>query len=185
MVSAICSKRASVMLGQNSGLGALVKANAPHVTVMHCLLNRHALAAKTFLPKLAKLLKIVVECGNYVQNSAMKHRIFKQLCNETGSEIGVLLYYTNVRWISWGKMLNRVFVLLPELAVLLLEHQDPHADVFKNSEFILVLACMVNIFVALNNLNQQMQGGRVNIIKAEEQLKAFKKNNIMKTKNGK
>ena len=71
-----------------------------------------------------------------------------------------------------------------ELAVLLREHQHRHADCLENSEFILVLAYMVNIFDALNNLNQQMQGGGVNIIEAEEHLKAFKKNALMETTNG-
>ena len=37
---------------------------------------------------------------------------------------------------------------------------------------------MVNIFDALNNLNQKMQGGGVKIIGAEEHLKAFKKNDL-------
>jgi len=32
------------------------------------------------LQKLAEVLQILVECVNYVQNSAMKHRIFKELC---------------------------------------------------------------------------------------------------------
>ena len=72
-------------------------------------------------------------------------------------------------------MLNRVFTLRVELAVLLREHQHRHADCFENSEFILVLAYMVDIFDALNNLNQQMQGGGVNIIKMEEYLKTFQK----------
>ena len=62
-----------------------------------------------------------------------------------------------------------------ELAVLLREHQHGHADCFENSEFIFVLESMVDIFDALNNLNQQMQGGGVNIIEAEEHLKAFQK----------
>ena len=46
---------------------------------------------------------------NYVRNSALKHRIFKKLCNEMGSEFEVLLYYSNVRWLSRGKVLSRVF----------------------------------------------------------------------------
>ncbi|CAI9735019.1 Hypothetical predicted protein [Octopus vulgaris] len=33
---------------------------------------------------------------------------------------------------------------------------------------------MADIFEALNHLNRQMQGGGVNIIEAEENLKAFK-----------
>ena len=72
-------------------------------------------------------------------------------------------------------MLNCVFTLRVKLAVLLREYQHGHADCFKNSEFILILAYMVDIFDALNNLNQQMQAGGVNIIGAEKHLKAFQK----------
>ena len=98
-----------------------------------------------------------------------------------GSEFEVLLYYSNVRWLSRGKVLNRVFALRVELAVFLREHQHFHADCFENSEFILVLAYMADIF---GNLNQQMQGSGVNIIEAEKHLKAFqKKNRTMETTN--
>ena len=137
---------------------------------------RHALATKTFTPKLEEVLKIVVEYVNYVRNNAMKHRIIKELCNEMSSEFEVLLYYSYVWWLSPGKMLNRVFTLRMELAVFLREHQHHHAHCFENSEFILVLACMVDIFDALNNFNQQVQGGGVNIIETEVHLKGLKKN---------
>ena len=43
MVSAICSNGAPAMLGGHSGFGALVKSNAPHIIVTHCVLHRHAL----------------------------------------------------------------------------------------------------------------------------------------------
>ena len=163
------------MLERNSGFGTLLKANAPHITVTHCLLHRHALATKTFTLKLTEVLKIVVEYVNYVRNNAMKQSVFKELCNEISSVFEVLLYYPSVWWLSRGKMLNRVFTLRVELAVLLRQHQHPHADCFENSEFILVLAYMLNIFDALNNLNEQMQGGGVNIIEVEEHLKTLKK----------
>ena len=74
------------MLRRKSSFVALVKADASHITVTHCLLHRHALATKTFPPKLAAVLTIVVECVNYVRSSALKHRIFKELCNEMGCE---------------------------------------------------------------------------------------------------
>ena len=57
MFSAICSDGAPVMLERNFGFGTLVKADAPHITVTHCLLHRHVLATKTFAPKLAEVLK--------------------------------------------------------------------------------------------------------------------------------
>ncbi|XP_073485045.1 protein FAM200C-like [Aquarana catesbeiana] len=156
MVSAACSDGAPAMLGSKVWFW-------------------HALATKTLPPKLAEVLKIVVECVNYVQNSALRHRIFRELCKEMGSEFEVLLYHSNVQGLSWGQVLNRVFAVRVELALFLQEHQHCHADCFKNSEFILILVYMADIFAALNHLNQQMQGGRVNIIEAEENLKAFQK----------
>ncbi|XP_073504145.1 protein FAM200C-like [Phyllobates terribilis] len=176
MVSAVCTDGAPVMLGRKSGFGSLVKADAPHIIVTHCILHRHALETKTLPPKMAEVLKTVVECVNYVRNSALRHRIFfSELCKEIGSEFEVLLYHSNVRWLSRGQVLNRVFAMRVELALFLQEHQHCHADCFKNPEFILILAYMADISAALNHLNQQMQGGGVNIMEAEENLKAFKK----------
>ena len=40
MVCAICSDESPAMLGQKPGFGALVKVDAPHITVTHCLLHR-------------------------------------------------------------------------------------------------------------------------------------------------
>ncbi|XP_073537818.1 protein FAM200C-like [Phyllobates terribilis] len=86
MVPAVCTDGAPVMLGRKSGFGALVKADAPHIIVMHCIVHRSALATKTLPPKMAEVLKTVVECVNYVRNSALRHRIFSELCKEIGSE---------------------------------------------------------------------------------------------------
>ena len=110
-----------------------------------------------------------------MRSSALNHRIFKELCNEIGSEFEVLLYHSNVRWLSRGKVLRRVFALRVELALFLREHQHRHATHFKESKFILALAYMADIFDALNHLNCQMQGGGVNVIGAEEKLSAFRK----------
>ena len=74
------------------------------------------------------------------------------------------------------KVLHRVVCLRAELTLFLQENQHRHANCFTNSEFILSLAFMADIFDALNHLNELMQGGGVNIIEAEEYLKALKKN---------
>jgi len=135
MVSAVCLDGAPAMLGRHSGFGALVKSDAPHFLVPHCVLHRHALATKTLPPKLVEVLKIVVECVNYVRNSSMKHRIFKELCNEIGSEFEVLLYHSNIRWLSRGKLLNRVFAIRVELALFFREYQHYYADSFEYFSF--------------------------------------------------
>lgn len=60
-------------------------------------------------PKLAELLKIVVERVNYLCNSGMKHSIFKELCNEIGSEFEILLYHSNIWGLSPGKGVESCF----------------------------------------------------------------------------
>uniref|UniRef100_A0A3B3HNV3 Uncharacterized protein n=1 Tax=Oryzias latipes TaxID=8090 RepID=A0A3B3HNV3_ORYLA len=100
MVSVVCTDGAPVMLGRKSGFGALVNAGAPHIVVTHCILHRHALATKTLPPKMAEVLKTVVECVIYVRNSTLRHRIFSELCKEMGAEFEVLMYHSNVRWLS-------------------------------------------------------------------------------------
>ena len=54
IVYAMCLDGARVMLERNFGFGTLLKADAPHITLTHCLLHRHALATKAFTPKLAE-----------------------------------------------------------------------------------------------------------------------------------
>ncbi|XP_040583539.2 protein FAM200C-like [Lepeophtheirus salmonis] len=131
MVSVVCSDGAPAMLGRHSGFGALVKSDAPHIIVTHCILHRHALATKTLPPKVAQVLKVVVEYVTFVRNSALKHRIFKELCKEMGTEFEVHLYHSNVRWLSRGKVLNRVFAMRMELALFLREYGHCHADSSK------------------------------------------------------
>ncbi|KAF2348604.1 protein of unknown function DUF4371 [Trinorchestia longiramus] len=174
MVSAVCSDRVPVTLERRFGFGAVVKANAPLIIVTHCILHRHALATETLSSKPAEVLKIV-DCVNYMQSSALRHRIFSELCKEVGSEFEVLLYHSNIWWLSREQVLNRVFAGRVELALFLQEHQHCHADCFKNSEFILILVHLADIFAALNHLNHKMQGSGFNIIEAEENLKAFQK----------
>ncbi|KAF2345097.1 hypothetical protein FHG87_024147 [Trinorchestia longiramus] len=151
--------RSSSHAGKKSGFGAVVKADAPHIIVTHCILHRHALATKTFPPKLAEVLKIAVAC--------VRHSIFSELCKEMGSEFEVLMYQFNIRWLFRGQVLNRVFAVRAELTLFLQEHQHCHADCFKNSEFILTLAYLVDIFAGLNHLNRKMQGGGVKTIEAK------------------
>ena len=61
------------------------------------------------------------------------------------------------------------------ISLVIASEHHRHADRFENSEFILILAYMADIFDGLNQLNRQMHGGVVNIIEAEENRNAFKK----------
>ena len=67
MVSAVCTDGAHAMMRCNFGLRGLIKGDAPHITITHCMLHRHVLMSKTLPSSLADVLKIVDETVNYVK----------------------------------------------------------------------------------------------------------------------
>ena len=159
MVSAVCTGRDPAMIWCNSGLRNLFKGDAPHITIIHCMLHRHALVSKTLPSSLADILKIVVETVNCVKGRLLNHHIFMQLCEQIDSESKVLLYHSEVCRLSRGKVMNRVFVLRAELLELLRDHNYRHAKHFNNLSFLLTSAYLADIFATLNHLNCQVQGG--------------------------
>ena len=124
---------------------------------------------------LADVLKIAVETVNFVRGRALNHRIFMQLCKEMNSKFKVLLYHTEVQWLSRGKKMNRVFTLRAELLEFLKSHNHRLSKHFEDSSFVLTLAFLSDIFGALNQLSCQMQGGGKNVIEAEKKTSAFQR----------
>lgn len=85
---------------------------------IHCVLHRHALAskaAKSLPEQLKNVLSIVVSAVNFIRGQALNHRFFKVFCDEIGAERNVLLYHTEGRWLSRGRVLTRVFDLHKEI----------------------------------------------------------------------
>ena len=126
MVSAVCINGAPAMIGCKSGLKVLIKSVAPHIAFIHCMLHKHALVSKMLPSSLADVLKIVVKTVNFVRGRALNHRIFMQLCEEIDSKFKVLFYHTDVRWLSRGKVMNRVFALRAKLLKFLKSHNHRH-----------------------------------------------------------
>jgi len=97
------------MLGNRSGFAALLKKEITNLKITHCFLHRHVLAAKTLPPDLRKILEISVKVVNMIRSRALNHRLFQSFCEEVGKEHTVLLYHTEVRWLSCGRVLSRLF----------------------------------------------------------------------------
>ena len=103
------------MLGNRSEFAALVRQEIPDLKFTHCFLHRHALAAKTSPPDLRKTLEISVKVVTMICGRALNNRLFQSLCEEVGKEHTVLLYHTEVRWLSRGRVLSRFFELRDEI----------------------------------------------------------------------
>lgn len=85
--------------------------------VIHCFLHRHSLASKTLSPKLKSVMDTTVHAVNFIRSRALNPRLFQILCQEVGAAHEVLLYYTEVRCLSRGRVFTRVMELRKEIAV--------------------------------------------------------------------
>lgn len=76
-------------------------------------------------------------------HNALNHRLFKVFCNEFGSEHNDLLLHNDIRWLSAGNSLSRLFEMRIEVAIFLEMHvkkSDELQKKLKDKEFLQNLA---------------------------------------------
>jgi len=62
-----------------------------------------------------------IKVVNFIKSRALQSRLFTKLCSEMGSDHIQLLLHTEVRWLSRGRMLSRLFELHYEVQLFLEE----------------------------------------------------------------
>jgi hypothetical protein len=85
------------------------------------------------------------------------------------------MFHTEVRWLSKGNMLGRIYER-KEAVVLFLEYEgkDQLLQALKIYCFQLSLAYLADIFEALNTLNLKLQGTNATIIVHYDIIQAFR-----------
>ena len=112
---------------------------------------------------------------NLIRGRALNHRLFKSLCQYYGSEHSVLLFHTEVCWLSRGRALTRFFELRNEVKDFLKERDYGIIKEMESKELNQILAYLSDLFSCLNNTSVSLQGINVNILKCREIINAFKK----------
>ena len=125
-------------------------------------------------PGFNNVLQDVIKIINHVKVHALNSRLFVQLCEEMNTEHPRLLLYTEVRWLSKGRSLARVFELREPLQRFLLEEQSPLAAHFSDTEWVAKLASLCDIFNLLNDINLSLQGRMATVFKSADKMAAFK-----------
>ena len=148
MYVSLCTDGVACMTGRVKGFIAKVK-----TTVFYT----EALVAKTMPPELAEVLDQSVQVVNYIKSRPLKSRLFSQLCTEMGADHQSLLLYTEVCWLSWGKVLSRLNELREEVLEFSNEHPVPHKDKLADQRWCAKLAYLADIFGHLNVLNASGQ----------------------------
>ncbi|XP_076063291.1 uncharacterized protein LOC143038157 [Oratosquilla oratoria] len=65
------------------------------------------------------VLNVAIKIVNFVKAGALNSRLFKLLFKDMESEHEALLFHTNVRWLSKGNMLGRLYELREEVEIFL------------------------------------------------------------------
>ncbi|XP_076049506.1 zinc finger BED domain-containing protein 5-like [Oratosquilla oratoria] len=154
----VCTDGAPAMRGLRSGFVTKVKEKYPSVMSTHGILHREALASRTLPVEMMDVLNVAIKIVNFVKAGALNSRLFKLLCKDMESEHEALLFHTNVRWLSKGNMLGRLYELR-EVEIFLDSQQKVDLyDKFQSEGFHTTLAYLVDIFEALNAVNLKLQG---------------------------
>jgi len=97
------SDGASVMLGKNNGVAAILKREIPHLYEQHCVAHREDLAIEdawkelSFMQDIETLLRIVY---TMFSRSSVKNEKFRELVNVSESDVVAFRPLHDVRWLS-------------------------------------------------------------------------------------
>ena len=173
-VCGVCTDGAPAMLGCRSGFQRLVINASPKAVGTHCMIHRQVLATKTLPQEFQETMSNVVNAVNFVKGCALNSRLFKKLCSELDAPNDVLLYHTDVRWLSKGKVLKRVFDLRNELKTFFNKKSKSQFEaLFGDKNQLHKIAYLVDIFTILNNFNVSLQGPNATCLDLSERIRAF------------
>ena len=176
IVGLVCTDGAPAMIGHRSGFVAQMKQLASHIVSNHCAIHKYALACKALPLELKSVLNSVVKAVNFIRGRAVNFRLFKAFCDDLGKEHQHLLFHTEVRWLSRGKVLSRAAELVTEVAVFFREHWSVEfAALFDENRFQLKVFYLADVFNLLNELSCSLQEKNKSQIEAAEKVSAFKK----------
>ncbi|UYV70706.1 hypothetical protein LAZ67_8000334 [Cordylochernes scorpioides] len=135
--------------------------------------SRKGLIAHSVPPILVTTLDEVVKVVNYIKSNALPSRIFSTFCEAMDSDYKNLLFHTEVRWLSKGKVLNR-FILMRNEIMAFIDNEEINFPFMMSDVWWLRVSFLGDIFDKLNSLNLNLQGAQENIITISTKLKAFK-----------
>ena len=123
---------------------------------LHYIIHQESLCKSVL--QLDHVTKTVVKLVNLIRVRGLNQHQFIQLLEESGVEHRDMLYHSNVRWLSLGKVLHRVWELRGEIMTFL--GNVGKADEFtelQDLDWMCDFAFGVDVLSHLNDLNMKLQ----------------------------
>jgi hypothetical protein len=98
------------------------------------------------------VMSVVSKIINLIKAKSTQHRLFKLFLEDMNSDYKDLIMYTEVRWLSRGKVLERFLVLLPQVKDFIASRNEIY-DELKSKEWLFDLGFLVDMTTKLNELN--------------------------------
>ena len=112
------SDRASSMRGIHEGLSTKICRHAPHLLDIHCIAHQEALAsndASSYFLELQAIDKFTNKVYLWLGKSTKRHRELKDLMDSFQITRLEMLQVHHIRWLSRGKVMERLVKLMPTL----------------------------------------------------------------------
>ncbi|MCO5567029.1 hypothetical protein L7F22_020712 [Adiantum nelumboides] len=156
----------SSMTGCHEGLIAKLKRVIPHLSSIHCIAHREALAvvdtAKHFAC-LSYIDKIANKVYSWICASSQRHTEFQALLKEMNLQVLEVLQIHDVRWLARGNVMARLTQVLPAI---LSVWQDGATLWYKKLRVYKVLFCihmLADVLHDMNMLSKQFQADIIDL----------------------
>ncbi|XP_068250678.1 general transcription factor II-I repeat domain-containing protein 2-like [Palaemon carinicauda] len=178
-LASITTDGAPSLIGRHCGLVTLmndkIKEDFPSHSVLsfHCIIHQESLCRSSF--KLKHVMDTVVRAVNLIRAWGLNHRQFRSFLEDIEADFTDVLYHTNIRWLSMGKVLKRMWDVKEEV-VLFFNMKDISCDFSRErecDEWVCDFAFAVDIMQKLNELNTKLQGKGLFAHELYVEVKAF------------
>ncbi|XP_067944948.1 general transcription factor II-I repeat domain-containing protein 2-like [Watersipora subatra] len=168
---------APAMVGRIQGLIARLKKDMPSMLAFHCIIHQTVLCGKLndhFQQLMCEAMKMI----NFLRSqSTLRHRNLIKFLKESDATCEDLLTYNNIRWLSKGNALSRLWSFRLELTSFPNTCTSLNAiqfqEMMSSSKDMGDLAFIVDICDYLNNLNLMFQGKNKTIINTLPAVQVF------------
>lgn len=146
------------MTGTKSGFVGIFKESFPgnEVVFLHCVIHQEALCKSALDMK--HVLDVVIKLVNSIRSRAFNHRQFREFLDSLQSEYSDVLYYTKVRWLSAGRVFERVWDLKDEIISFMEEKGMDECEHLKDIVWLSDFAFFIDLLSHINKLNLKLQG---------------------------